>query len=361
MSTLSIKPATDTDGQRFFPELDREGRIALVELFEKSAHWNIDFIIMMGLATALAALGLMQDSTPVVIGAMLVAPLMSPLIGAGFALVQGNINLFRNSMQAMSYGICGGFLISLALGFLTPEYEPTLEIMARGNVNLLDLAVAVLSGMAAAYSMGRPDLFATVAGVAIAAALVPPLAVVGIATAAGVFWLAGAAAVLLVTNLIAIILGAAIIFRLLGVHGSLAGTQRPLWARRMFLVLLLFVGMLIFPLGDRALKQARVGQSRPSSYPASLKVRIAVHERVAQEQDVQVLMIARVGVEPDMGVHILLVSPGEISEQLSGDLDKVVDQVVGSDIDVRVAKLKGHIEDFLVSSVKDAKPKAKSL
>ncbi|MDH3545183.1 MAG: hypothetical protein OEM65_08670, partial [Desulfuromonadales bacterium] len=58
-----------TDRERFplFPTLDREGRIELVQHFEKSACWNIDFIIMMGLATALAALGLMQDSIPVVI------------------------------------------------------------------------------------------------------------------------------------------------------------------------------------------------------------------------------------------------------------------------------------------------------
>ncbi len=346
---------------RMFPTLDREDRVSLVELFEKSAKWNIDFIVMMALATALAALGLMQDSTPVVIGAMLVAPLMSPLIGSGFALIQGNISLFRDSMKAMSYGVGGGLLISLLLGFLTPEYEPTLEIMARGNVNLLDLGVAVLSGMAAAYSMGRPDLFATVAGVAIAAALVPPLAVVGIATAAGVMWLAGAAAVLLITNLIAIILGAAIVFHFLGVHGSLAGSKRPLWARRMFLILLLLVGMLIFPLGDRALKQARVGQARPSSYPASLKVRNAIHERVAQEADVDVLMIARVGVEPDMGVHILLVSHNDIPDELSEDLNILVDQIVGMDIDVRVAKLKGDIKDFIAKPQTGSETKTKNL
>ncbi|MBW2476607.1 MAG: DUF389 domain-containing protein [Deltaproteobacteria bacterium] len=359
---VETKPSDSPQGiLRMFPTLERHDRISLIDLFEKSAKWNIDFIVMMGLATALAALGLMQDSTPVVIGAMLVAPLMSPLIGAGFALVQGNVTLFRDSMQAMAYGVSGGLLISLFLGFLTPEYEPTLEIMARGNVNLLDLAVAVLSGMAAAYSMGRPDLFATVAGVAIAAALVPPLAVVGIATAAGVFWLAGAAAVLLITNLIAIILGAAIIFRMLGVHGSLTGSQQPLWARRMFLALILSVGMLVFPLGDRALKQARIGQARPSSYPASLKVRNAVHERVAKEVDVEILMIARVGVEPDMGVHILLVSPNEISAELSDDLNQVVDRTIGTDIDVRVARLKGKINDYLVDPVRTSTKKPKSL
>ena len=94
---------------RLFPRLNRGDRISLVELFEKNADWNIDFIVMMALATALAALGLLQNSTPVVIGAMLVAPLMSPLIGSGFALVQGNLDLFLGSMKAMSYGTTSVF------------------------------------------------------------------------------------------------------------------------------------------------------------------------------------------------------------------------------------------------------------
>ena len=147
---------------------------------------------------------------------------------------------------------------------------------------------------------------------AIAIALVKPLAVVGTAMATGFFWLAGAATVLLITNLIAIILGAAMIFRFLGVHGSLAGVQRPIWARRMFILLILATGMLIFPLSDHALKQASVGQARPLNYPASLKVRNAVRERVAIEKDIEVVMVARVGVEQETGIHVLLVSPSNI-------------------------------------------------
>jgi uncharacterized hydrophobic protein (TIGR00271 family) len=332
---------------RMFPTLERGDRISLIELFEKNAKWNIDFIIMMGLATALAALGLMQSSIPVVIGAMLVAPLMSPLIGSGFALVQGNISLFRDSMRAMAYGVICGFLISLLLGFCTLEYEPTLEILARGNVNLLDLLVAFLSGMAAAYSMGRPDLFATIAGVAIAAALVPPLAVVGIACASGVFWLAGASAVLLIANLIAIILGAAVVFRCLGVHGSLAGAKRPLWARRISMFLILALGMMVYPLADRAQKQARLGQTRPHTYPASLKVRQAVQDRVDLEEGIQVLAVSRVGVEPDHGINIILISDTETPKGLSKELDATVDAALGDNIKVRVAILKGTIDDYL--------------
>ena len=332
---------------RLFPKLKRGDRVSLIELFEKSAEWNIDFIVMMALATALAALGLLQNSTPVVIGAMLVAPLMSPLIGSGFALVQGNLDLFLGSMKAMSYGVICGFLISFLLGFCTMEYELTLEVMARGNVNILDLLVALLSGMAAAYSMGRPELFATIAGVAIAAALVPPLAVVGIACASGVYWLAGASAVLLITNLVAIIIGAAIVFRCLGVHGAVVDSKRPVWASRISILLLLVAGLLIYPLAGRAQKQALLGQTRPHTYPASLKVRKAVQDRVDQEKDIQVLAVARVGVEPEHGINIVLVSKRDIPKNLSKDLDTTVDKTLEEDIKVRVAILKGTVDDYL--------------
>jgi hypothetical protein len=116
----------------------------------------------------------------------------------------------------------------------------------------------------------------------------------------------------------------------------------------MFLSLVLVVGMMVFPLGDRALKQARVGQARPSTYPASLKLRTAVKERVATEKNVKVLTVARLGVEPDTGIHILLVSPMEISENLPSELDDIVDSIVGEDIAVRVISVKGIIKDHPV-------------
>ncbi|MHC4989659.1 MAG: DUF389 domain-containing protein, partial [Planctomycetota bacterium] len=83
--------------------MDREERVDLFRRLEPSARWEADFVVMTGLSSALASLGLMQGSVPVVIGAMLVAPLMSPLLGSGLALVQGNIQLFRQSMKAMTF------------------------------------------------------------------------------------------------------------------------------------------------------------------------------------------------------------------------------------------------------------------
>jgi uncharacterized hydrophobic protein (TIGR00271 family) len=197
----------------WLPTLEATDRIELFDRLQVGARWNIDFMMMMCLSTAIASLGLIQNSTAVVIGAMVVAPLMTPLIGAGLALVQGNTIFFRDSIKAMGFGIGAALLISLFLGFLVPMEELTPELIARGAPTIIDLGVAFLSGAAAAYAVARPSLLGALAGVAIAAALVPPLATVGISLAEGVWEISEGAAILFATNLVAIILGAAFIYR----------------------------------------------------------------------------------------------------------------------------------------------------
>jgi uncharacterized hydrophobic protein (TIGR00271 family) len=212
----------------WLPTLEATDRIELFDRLQVGARWNIDFMMMMCLSTAIASLGLIQNSTAVVIGAMVVAPLMTPLIGAGLALVQGNTIFFRDSIKAMGFGIGAALLISLFLGFLVPMEELTPELIARGAPTIIDLGVAFLSGAAAAYAVARPSLLGALAGVAIAAALVPPLATVGISLAEGVWEISEGAAILFATNLVAIILGAAFIYRrLLQVRKGFAALGTP--------------------------------------------------------------------------------------------------------------------------------------
>src|SRR5210317_646702 len=231
-----------------FPTLERDERLDLVQQLEQGAQGNIDFIMMMVLSTSLASLGLLADSTAVVIGAMLVAPLMGPLVAAGHSLVQANLSLFRRSLGVAGIGLGIGFAASLIFGALNPGFEPTLEIEARGTPDLLDLGIAFFSGMTAAYATGRSNVMTTIAGVAIAAALVPPLAVVGIALTHGSPLISGNAAILLITNLVAIILGAAIVFRMFKIHISRHGEGMPTWVRKVTMLLFLSLGLLIAPL-----------------------------------------------------------------------------------------------------------------
>jgi len=321
---------------RYVPHLERAERVALIERFENDARWNTDFVVMMGLASALASLGLLQNSTAVVIGAMLVAPLMSPLLGAGFALVQGNLLLFRDSLRAMSYGVATALVISLFLGTVTPGHEMTIEAEARGAVDLLDLGIALASGMAAAYALARPNVAATLSGVAIAAALVPPLTVVGIALSRHAPFLSGAAAVLFLSNLFGIILGAALAFRLLGVHASVAESGFPVWVRRFVLVLLLGVVVMAIPLGQRLFSKIRFGQDRPLAYPTSREVREAIRARILQEPGIEIVLMGRSGVEPETGLQIYLASDHLLSAGLQAELRTIAQEVLGKNVPVRI-------------------------
>ena len=82
-----------------FPTLERNERLDLVRQLEQNVQVNMDFIMMMVFSTSLASLGLLADSTAVVIGAMLVAPLMGPLVAAGHSLVQANFSLFKKASE----------------------------------------------------------------------------------------------------------------------------------------------------------------------------------------------------------------------------------------------------------------------
>ncbi|MCA8923507.1 MAG: DUF389 domain-containing protein [Planctomycetes bacterium] len=207
-----------------FPTLSREERLVLFDRLGEGSSGNVDFMVLISLSTAIACLGLLQDSTAVVIGAMLVAPLMTPMIGSGFALVQGNLVLMRRAALT----IVMGFLIALAIGtgfglvyfYVAPDIGLTSEILARGRPNLLDLVVAFLSGLAAAYALARPNLMGAMAGVAIAAALVPPIGSAGLSFAAGEYANGRGAAFLFGVNLLAIVFGAAVAFGMLGIRAQ---------------------------------------------------------------------------------------------------------------------------------------------
>jgi uncharacterized hydrophobic protein (TIGR00271 family) len=268
-----------------------------------------------------------------------VAPLMTPLIGAGLALVQGNTIFFRDSIKAMGYGIGAALLISLCLGFIVPMEQLTPELLARGAPTIIDLGVAFLSGAAAAYAVARPSLLGALAGVAIAAALVPPLATVGISLAEGAWKVSEGAAILFATNLVAIILGAALIYRRLGIQGSRLRKGLPLWGRRTVLLLSLLAVILTAPLGYRLAHQLRTGQTRPYTLPVSQKVYEAINKRVHQEYGVSFISASRFGVKRDIDVMIILSAAKPVSVGLISDLKKLVNREIEENVTVAVHTL----------------------
>ncbi len=222
--------------ERYVPQLDREARVSLVERIQSSSEWNFDFVALLSLATLIAGLGLIRNSASVVIGAMLVAPLMTPIVGSGLGLAQGNIRLIRDALGTVVRGFVTAFWIGVMLGVFACS-ELTTEMLSRGAPTFLDLIVALVSGVAAAYAMGRPNLLSALPGVAIAAALVPPLATSGMAAAQLQWPLAWGALLLFLTNIIAIILGTTTTFWMVGIRPEKKDKPTPNWPLALLLVL----------------------------------------------------------------------------------------------------------------------------
>ena len=198
------------------PSLSLEERVEVYKQVRRGARPKVDFFMMIGLATGIATLGLMLNSPAVIIGAMLVAPLMSAIMGLGLSMIQADLKLFRLAVSATFRGMLLAVGVGLLAGLLLPGTEPTPEILGRTEPSLFDLGIALVSGLAGAYALCRKDVSSSLPGVAIAAALVPPLGTVGI----GVAWLeldiAQGALILFLTNLIAISAASAFVFFLLG-------------------------------------------------------------------------------------------------------------------------------------------------
>ena len=197
--------------QQRVPQLTRDERTSLVDRIQASGEWNLDFVLLMSSSTIIASLGLIDDSAAVIIGAMLVAPLMTPLLGHGLAISQGNPKLAHMTLKAAFLGFLTAFGLATAVGLASREFvAATPEMAARDWPQLLDLLVAFVAGLAAAYASGRPGLLAALPGVAIAAALLPPIATSGLALSIRDFDLAIGALLLFGVNMVAIVLASAL-------------------------------------------------------------------------------------------------------------------------------------------------------
>lgn len=208
------------------------------------AEFSARYIFMLLMAAGIAMLGLLQNSPAVIIGAMLLSPLMGPIMGGGFSLAIGDFNWLRDSARTLLIGTVLSILFCALLVVLSPLKSVTPEIVARTRPNLFDLLIALFSALAGAYAMirGREN---SIVGVAIATALMPPLAVVGfgLATWNGtVFW---GALMLFLTNLLTIALSSAIMARLYGFRTRLSQKQTQI---QTLIIVFVFV-LLAIPLG----------------------------------------------------------------------------------------------------------------
>ncbi len=167
---------------------------------------------MLFLSVTIAVMGLSLDSAAVVIGAMLIAPLMTPVMQFSAALILGLPRRMLRAASIVLLASAGSVAYAWILTALLPHQPLTQEVLSRTSPDFRDLCVALAAGAAGAYALAREDVSAALPGVAVAVALVPPLAAVGMALEAGRRDLAEGAALLYVANLVAIALTGAVVF-----------------------------------------------------------------------------------------------------------------------------------------------------
>jgi len=211
-----------------------------------SSSLNSAYLVMNALATIVAAYGLLANSPAVVIGAMIIAMLLGPIMGLALAIVDGDMGLLKRAALAEVVGAALVLVIGVLVGKLHADIPLTAEILSRTKPNLLDLAIALGGGAAGAYATVSPRLGIGLVGVAISTALVPPLAACGICIAHGLKEQAGGAFLLFVTNLVAIQVASSAVLFAIGFHNvtsrKVGGTI--LW--RIIINAALFLGLSTF-------------------------------------------------------------------------------------------------------------------
>ena len=244
------RAASPEERARIFDALFFEG--------ERRVPYLQQFLVLMLLSSTIAAFGLVNDSAAVVIGAMLVAPLMTPILAVAAAVTEGWGRRALDSLLIVAAGAFIGIGVGVVVGLMTPSIRTGLplpaEILARTGPNLVDLGIALAAGAAAGFVAVRTEASGALPGVGIAVALVPPLATIGITIGVGEPGLAWGSLLLFVTNLVAIVLAASLVLVAAGFAAfrDLDGARSATLAARIVWVGLLVVAIpLAFASWDR--------------------------------------------------------------------------------------------------------------
>ncbi|MGK7916528.1 MAG: DUF389 domain-containing protein [Prochloraceae cyanobacterium] len=248
------------------------GAIPIIQLREsliKDSKLTQSYLVLIVSSCLIATFGLILNSSAVIIGAMIIAPLMLPLRGLSFAALEGDLTLLRSSFTSIALGsivaVCSSYLVGLAINL--PSFGS--EVASRTQPNMIDLLIALVAGGISGYAKIHPNLGDAIPGTAIAVALMPPLCVVGLTLSQAEWQLAQGATLLYLTNLIGISFACLIIYILGGYAGSNELSRNLSWGVSGFLIALLAV-----PLGIsfwQLLGQTRVEDAIPKAISFALK------------------------------------------------------------------------------------------
>ncbi|MGB0388623.1 MAG: TIGR00341 family protein [Ardenticatenaceae bacterium] len=317
------------------PTLSLAARLDAYKRIRRGARATSDFYTLMLLSVVIATMGLLLNSGAVIIGAMLVAPLMTPILGLAMGIVLGDSRLLKISGQSVFKGVFLAIGVSAFIALVAPLVLFTPEIQARTQPNLFDLTVALAAGAAGTYSISRPKLAGALPGVAIAVALVPPLSVIGICLATARWEAAMGATLLFSTNLIAINF-AAVLMNLL--FGFLPPKEKPGRAPKQqgrreilragfFIILLLLFGISL-PLA-RSLQQEVNHNAIAHTLGNTL-------EQVLQESELSLLDFSwEEQADDSLSLRVVVLAGNDVTNETVLALDEAVTNAVGRQVKLR--------------------------
>ncbi len=290
------------------------------------------FAILMSLAAAISTFGIAVDSTAVVIGAMLVAPLMTPILGTSAGLINGRSRSSGYSALIVLSGAIGAVVLSWGLSALIPDLSTVIansQVTSRTAPSLLDLAIAIAAGMAGAYGVSRAESTDALPGVAVAIALVPPLSVIGITLYAGDYGQAAGATRLFLPDLFSIVLMAGVVFLLVG-YGSWSRLyHRRNRIRTSFALVVLAVVLVAIPLaltGQTLLRQtadlrnasAAVDEWLDEGFPGADEIPLRIN---SIEVDGDTILLQLIGYEiPPPSSRLAFIASEEVGRPMTANI-----------------------------------------
>ncbi|GGC40066.1 hypothetical protein GCM10011371_29280 [Novosphingobium marinum] len=309
------------------PELSPSQARALRRTVHEDSELTSGYVLMSALSAGIATLGLLQSSTAVVIGAMLISPLMSPIAALGFAFASVDGKRIREAARVVLVGAAVGVLTGVLLTWLSPIRNATPEILARTQPTLLDLAVALFSGIAGGYATVIQK-GGTAIGVAIATALMPPLATIGYGVGMLHAGFALGALLLFATNLAAIAFAFALIARL-------SGAARPLtafeWRPRYVTALVLAFLALAIPLSMTLMRLKEEATMRTAAQAAILEAANDRRARIAQIDVVNPLF-------GEPSVEALVITPA-YAANATRDAERRLENALGEPVSISLQQV----------------------
>jgi uncharacterized hydrophobic protein (TIGR00271 family) len=232
------------------------------DLLAESAP-DLSYLILIISSCAIATFGLLTNSAAVIIGAMIIAPLMLPIRGLAFGALEGNVLLFRRGLIAVLIGTLVAVVLAAGLGWLIGIANFGSEVLARSEPTLLDLGIAIAAGGISGYAKVQPKISGSLAGTAIAVALMPPICVIGLGLSQANWALSQGATLLYLTNLLGITLSCMLTFLLAGYASFHRARKALTWT-------LTLTAILVIPLGISFVQLVRQAQLEASLRQALL-------------------------------------------------------------------------------------------